>query len=79
MTAYKARLTITDPDRLVLTGLPFRAGQRVEIAITTEDSAPPDRIADVRALLRETQPLPEARRVTEDEIAAEIAAYRAGR
>ena len=78
MVAYRTRLTITDPNRLVLTDLPFHAGQQVEIAITADDSGLTDRIAQLRALLRETQALPEAQRITEDEIAAEIAAYRAG-
>jgi len=33
---------------------------------------------NLHALLRKTQSLPQAKRITEDEIAAEIAAYRAG-
>jgi hypothetical protein len=77
MIAYKKYVTITDPDRLVLSGLPFRAGQRVEvllIAETTTDRAA--RVQELRELLQTTQELPAAQAISEAEIAAEIAAYR---
>ena len=41
--------------------------------------AAPSESAQWESLLRETQSLPAAQRVTDAEIAAEIAAYRAGR
>ena len=41
--------------------------------------AAPSESAQWESVLRETQSLPTAQRVTDDEIAAEIAAYRAGR
>lgn len=37
MLAYKQVITLTDPQNTVLTGLPFRAGQRVEIVIFEDD------------------------------------------
>ncbi|HZG40011.1 MAG TPA: hypothetical protein VEZ50_15145 [Nodosilinea sp.] len=37
-----------------------------------------EQIQAVKALFKETQALPQAQTITEDEIAAEIAAYRAG-
>lgn len=79
MPACRTRLTITDPGRRALSGLPFRAGQLVEIAITAKDSDPADRVERLRALLRQTQSLPAAQCIAEDKVAAEIAAYRAGR
>ena len=37
MNAYKKYLTIDDPNNLVLSGLPFASGQRVEIIILSEN------------------------------------------
>ncbi len=41
MLAYKQIITLTDPQNTVLTGLPFRAGQRVEIVIFEDDDEMP--------------------------------------
>lgn len=38
MNAYKAYITIDDSKQIVLSGLPFTPGQRVEVIILTEDS-----------------------------------------
>ena len=37
MNVYKKYLTIDDPNNLVLSGLPFTSGQRVEIIILSEN------------------------------------------
>ena len=37
MNIYKKYLTIDDPNNLVLSGLPFTSGQRVEIIILSEN------------------------------------------
>ena len=37
MNIYKKYLTIDDPNNLVLSGLPFASGQRVEIIILSEN------------------------------------------
>ena len=37
MNVYKKYLTIDDPNNLVLSGLPFASGQRVEIIILSEN------------------------------------------
>ncbi len=76
MLAYKKDVIITDPKRLTLKGLPFKPGQRVKVVIIAEEDQNVH-LADVRALLKQTQGLPEARSISEAEIAAEIAAYRA--
>ena len=78
MAAYRKRFTVEDPNRVILSGLPFRAGQRVEIVITADDD-PQARVEELRTLLRETQALPQARAISDDEIAVEIAAHRGGR
>ncbi|HSB09997.1 MAG TPA: hypothetical protein VLM38_10980 [Blastocatellia bacterium] len=80
MTAYKKYVTIDDPKSLVLTDLPFKQGQTVEVVVTAQDNGESEeRVSVLKALLKETQALPQAKAISEDEIAAEIEAYRAGR
>lgn len=80
MTAYKKYVTIKDPKSLVLTDLPFKQGQVVEIVVIAQDNGESEqRVRDLQALLKETQALPQAQAISEDEIAAEIDTYRAGR
>lgn len=78
MIAYKRTVTIKNPRELVLNDLPFRPGQRVEVVLLVEEVTPDDSASELRKLLKDTQSLPVALTITEDEIAAEIAAYRAG-
>ncbi|MBW4509581.1 MAG: hypothetical protein KME64_24155 [Scytonematopsis contorta HA4267-MV1] len=78
MNAYKKYITVEDPNHLVLSGLPFKAGQRVEIIILSDDN-PRDEISQkLKDLFDKTQALPEVQDITEEEIAAEIEAYRRG-
>ncbi len=79
MLAYKKYITIEDPNRVVLLDLPFRAGQRVEVVVIAEDEVGSVRLQELRTLFKVTQELPQAQAVSEDDIAAEIAAYRAER
>ena len=58
--------------------VPFQPGQRVEVVLIAEEERPAARIQELRALFKATQALPEARAISDEEIAAEIAAYRAG-
>jgi hypothetical protein len=76
MTIYRKQITIEDPNHVVLSGLPFQAGQRVEIVLTTTESASPPQLTALRSLFKTTQALPQAQAITEAEIAAEIATYR---
>jgi len=56
------------------------AGTVAEVIVLTEDTeVETDRGQKLASLLKETQALPAARAVSEEEIVAEIAAYRAGR
>jgi hypothetical protein len=58
------------------------AGTVAEIIVLTETPGfrnTADRAQELATLLRDTQAVPQARTVSEEEIAAEIAAYRAGR
>lgn len=73
MNAYRTYLTIEDPQRVVLTDIPFVRGQRVEILVVEAEGNRAEAVEELRTLLKATQALPEARSVTDEEIAAEIA------
>lgn len=78
MNAYKTYITIEDPNQVVLSDLPFQVGQRVEIIVLAEDN-PQDTISNkLRNLFDKTQAIPGVEEVTDEEIAAEIEAYRRG-
>ena len=76
MIAYKRTVTIQNPRQLVLDDLPFRPGQQVEVVILADEERQHAPFAELQALFRETQALPQARTITDEEIAAEIEAYR---
>ncbi len=78
MLAYKQYVTIKDPAKIELSGLPFRAGQRVEVVMIAEDDRT-TRVEELRELFRSTQALPQAKAITDEMIAEEVEAYRAGR
>ncbi len=77
MIAYKRTVTIKNPRELVLNDLPFEAGQRVEVVLLAEEAQSDDILSELQQLLRTTQALPPARTITDEEILAEIEAYRA--
>ena len=78
MNAYKTYITIENPKQVVLSDLPFQVGQRVEIIVLAEDN-PQDTISKkLRNLFDKTQAIPGVEQVTDEEIAAEIEAYRRG-
>ncbi|MHB1047198.1 MAG: hypothetical protein ACYC4P_14435 [Thermoanaerobaculia bacterium] len=79
MIAFKRTVTVEDPERLVLSGLPLRKGQRVEIFVLAEEALVSRPNLRLRALLKSTQQAVARRRVTEKQIADEIRALRAGR
>jgi hypothetical protein len=57
-------------------------GTVAEVIVLTEGesfAADASRAQELAALFKETQVLPQTRAISEDEIAAEVAAYRAGR
>jgi hypothetical protein len=78
MIAYKRYVTIQDPQQVILSDLPFRSGQRVEIVMIAEEDLNA-RVAAAQELFKKTQALPQARTLTDEEIAAEIEAYRASK
>ncbi|MDZ4185807.1 MAG: hypothetical protein U1D97_12630 [Desulfuromonadales bacterium] len=79
MLAYKQYVTIKDPAKIELSGLPFRVGQRVEVVMIAEDDDRTARVQELKALFRSTQALPQIKAITDEMIAEEVEAYRAGR
>jgi predicted amidohydrolase len=78
MIAYRQYATVQKSKQIVLSDLPFQPGQRVEIVVIAEEDRPVNLVRELREVLQATQALPQAQAISEDEIAAEIAAYRAG-
>lgn len=78
MNTYKKYITIEDPNHLVLSELPFKPGQRVEVVILAEDQERETLASKLQQLFKETQALHQDNPLTDDEIAAEIKAYRRG-
>ena len=79
MRAYKKYVVIEDSQRVVLSDLPFEAGQRVEIVMIADEPQAAARLETLHTLLTSTQALPQARTLTEADIATEVAAVRTGR
>jgi hypothetical protein len=79
MRAYKKYVVIEDSHRVVLSDLPFEAGQRVEIVMIADEPQAAARLETLHTLLTSTQALPQTRTLTEADIAAEVAAARTGR
>ena len=77
MLAYRQYVTVQKSKQIVLSDLPFLPGQRVEVVVIAEDQPAANRVRELRELFQATQALPQAQAISEDEIAAEIAAYRA--
>lgn len=77
MNAYKKYIIIEDPNHVILSDLPFKPGQRVEVIILAEDNKRTIS-EELRDLFDKTQAIPGVQDITEDEIAAEIEAYRRG-
>ena len=79
MFAYRQYTTVQISKQIVLSDLPFRPGQRVEVVVIADDEQPANLVRELRELFQVTQALPQAQAISEEDIAAEIAAYRAGR
>ena len=78
MEAYRTYRTITDAKQIVLSDLPFQPGQVVEILVLAQASDRALVLSRLDQLLQSCQALPQVQELTDDEIAAEIDAYRKG-
>ena len=76
MQAYRTHLIIKDPQHVTVSNLPFQPGQYVEVLFLVHDEGGIASLRELETLLQETQSLPHIQALNEDEILAEIAAYR---
>jgi len=84
METFRTRATVSKDGNLSIKGLPFRPDAKVEVIVRAEtkkvSASERKALADeLQALFKEIQSLPQAKSITEEEIAAEIAAYRASK
>ena len=73
MSTFRTYQTVPETSQLVLDKVPFTPGERVEIVVR---SCPTNGAALIEEWNRLTQALPQVQRLTDDEIAAEVAAFR---
>jgi len=78
MEAYRTKIKIKDPKQVMLLNLPFRSGQVVEIVVLAQDEDREAAVQEFKALFKETQSLPQVQALTDEDILAEIEAYRRG-
>lgn len=83
MTQAKRQIVRVKPGGIIEVQAPeFAPGTMAEVIVLTEGEGTPagkERADNLTNLFKQTQALPQARTMSEEEIAAEIAAYRAGR
>ncbi len=78
MDSYKTYITIEDPKQVILSDLPFQPGQRVEVIMLAENNPRETLAAEIKKLFKEIQATHADNPLTDEEIAAEIDAYRRG-
>lgn len=79
MRAYRKYVVIEDSGQVTLSDMPFQAGERVEVVVIADEPIPATNRTTLEQLLKTTQALPQARLLTDAEIAAEVAAVRTSR
>jgi len=81
ITAYRKKATVNSDGRIEIKTPSLKPGTKTDVIILVEgdpqEEARRERVRELKALFKETQALPQAKTITEEEIAAEIAAYRA--
>ena len=78
MQAYRTHIVIKNPHRVTISNLPFLPGQHVEVLFLAHEESRVVSMQELEILFKDTQSLPNIQPLTEDEIAAEVAAYQAG-
>lgn len=71
LSVLKKEMVMDNSHRLVLSDVPFNAGEKVIIFVTTENALQ-NKLAKWQALFDETQALPQFAEITEAEVRAEI-------
>ncbi|MDH5669060.1 MAG: hypothetical protein OEY86_13710 [Nitrospira sp.] len=76
MRAYRKYLTIENPKQVTLSDLPFEAGDCVEVVMIATELSPTAQLETLHTLLKTTQALPQARTLSDADLATEVAAVR---
>ena len=81
ITAFRKKVTVRSDGRIEIKSMKLKPGTKAEVIVLVEsaDADRKERVRRLKALFKTTQSLPQAKTITEEEIAAEIAAYRAGK
>ncbi len=79
MKAYRTFLTVTDPKQIILSDVPFRAGEKVEVVVLTAEENRQEHVGELKALFKETQSLPQIKALSEEDILREVEAHRNGK
>jgi hypothetical protein len=81
ITAFRKKVTVRADGKIEIESANLKQGAKAEVIILIEDTNAErqKRVRRLKALFKATQALPQAKTITEEEIAAEIAAYRAGK
>jgi hypothetical protein len=82
ITAYRKKVTVRSDGRIEILEPILKPGTQAEVIVLVETESESAetilaRVNEWKMLFKETQALPQAQVITEEEIAAEIAAYRA--
>ena len=79
LTAYRKKVIVRPDGRIEIPEPILKPGTEAEVIVLVESETAEARVEEWKALFKETQALPQAQTITEEDIAAEIAAYRAGK
>ncbi|NOY30842.1 MAG: hypothetical protein GXP28_11935 [Planctomycetes bacterium] len=78
MQSYRTVITVADPNQIVLNNVPVQPGDCVEVIVRPQGERGLEVAERMKQLLQETHSLPQLEEISEEEIAAEIAASRNG-
>lgn len=82
LTAYRKKVIVRPDGRIEISDPILKPGTEAEVIVLVEtisDEERQARLEEWKRLFKETQSLPQAKTITEEVIASEIAAYRAGK
>jgi hypothetical protein len=79
ITAYRKKATVRPDGRIEIKTPSLKPGTRTEVIVLVENKPEKSQAQakEWKALFKKTQSMPQAKQISEEEIAAEIAAYRA--
>ncbi len=78
MDSYRTIDKVVEPGQVVV-AVPYAPGEIVEVVVRPTSEDRQERLRRFYELMKETQSLPQVQNLTDEDIEAEIEAYRAGR